>query len=166
MRHKPRTKPAGRGIETGRWDHSPWQKQPPFGSGPFSLRGPSTLRLRKAERMASSRLTCGLLGGSLDLFLEPFCFCCWGFGAGSLSDVKEDCETPDLTGGVLAGVGFTHGVPECIGCVTGQFDSAYHCQHLEGRGKRPDPTYGAFVVEGCWGCVWDAGSAELKAHRG
>ena len=89
----------------------------------------------------------------MDLFLEPFCFCCWGFGAGSLSDVKEDCETPDLTGGVLAGVGFTHGVPECIGCVTGQFDSAYHCQHLEGRGKRPDPTYGAFVVEGCWGGV-------------
>lgn len=87
------------------------QKQPPFGSGPFSLRGPSSLRVRKPERIDSRRLTSELFGRFLaPVPAEPFCFC---FG-GSLSEGKEGWETPVLTGGVLEGVGLTHGVPECI----------------------------------------------------
>lgn len=80
------------------------------------MRGPLALRLHRPERMASRRLTSLLFGKSLVdllLFPEPFCFWCWGFG-GNLSEGKEECGPPGLIGGVLDGVGFTQGVPECM----------------------------------------------------
>jgi len=115
-------------IERGRYygRYSPWQKQPPFGSGPFSLREPSAVRVRRPERIDSRRLTSWLFWGSvadLLLFPEPLFPCRWGFG-GNLSDGKEDCGTPALIGGVFGGVGFTQGVPGCMGAgVPGLLDS-------------------------------------------
>lgn len=105
------------------------------------------MRVRRPERIDSRRLTSWLFGGwlaDLLLFPGPLCFCCWGFGD-NLSDGKEDWETPALIGGVLEGVGFIRGVPECMRSgVSGLFGSAQHKKWAE----RSDPVDTAFV-----GCI-------------
>lgn len=81
------------------------------------------MRLRKAERIDSRRLTSALFGCLVLFPPEVFCFCCWGFGD-NLSDWKEGWETADLIGGFLEVVGFILGVPgKLLKCVyVGEFD--------------------------------------------